>query len=82
MNLFSETDAYCTFFISRLEKVEECLNGKNELEEYRTSSTTSGTVVLIDNKELNTNNLLFTNDGSNNFGLLIIPDHVYGSIFF
>ena len=79
MNLFTETDAYCTFFISRLEKVEECLNGKNELEEYRTSSTTSGTVVLIDNKELNTNNLLFTNDGSNNFGLLIIPDHVYGS---
>ena len=75
-NLFSEADQFCSFFVTRLGKVNECARTLNELKSYRSSNPTKGNVLMITPDILNNNNFVFKDD-TNKFGLLIIPDHVY-----
>ena len=77
-NLFSEADNFCTFFVQRLGKVSECARDLSELEALRKENPNKGMVMLISPSILNNKNFQFKND-ANNFGLLIIPDHVYNT---
>ena len=77
-NLFSEADAFCTFFVQRLGKVSECARDLSELQSLRNENPNKGIVMLISPSILNNKNFKFKND-ANNFGLLIIPDHVYNT---
>ena len=75
-NLFSEADLFCTFFVQRLGKASECIRDSTELAAFRKSNPNKGAVMLISPSELVKKDILFKN-GLINFGLLIIPDHVY-----
>ena len=77
-NLFSEADLYCTFFVQRLGKVSECARDLSDLNELRKENPRKGIVMLISPSILNNKNFSFKS-GENNFGLLIIPDHVYST---
>ena len=77
-NLFSEVDLFCTYFVQRLGKVAECARDLSELKELRKENPNKGIVLLISPSILNNRNFNFKND-ENNFGLLIIPDHVYNT---
>ena len=76
INLFSEADQFCTFFVQKLSKVSECARDLSELSDLRKENPNKGNVMLISPSILNNKNFVFKND-INKFGLLIIPDHVY-----
>ena len=78
INLLSEADLFCSFFVQRLSKVSECGRDLSDLTELRKENPNKGIVMLISPDILNNNKFLFKS-GSNNFGLLIIPDHVYNT---
>ena len=78
LDLFHDSDTYCTFFVNYIGKTSSCLYGKNEFIVYRNRNPNKGAVAFFNHTEL-LNNSLFNDDGTNAFGLLIIPDHVFGS---
>ena len=76
INLFSEADLFCTFFAQRLTKVAECTRNLEELQTFRDEKPNKGTVFLISPSILKDTKFSFKNE-KNNFGLIIIPDHVF-----
>ena len=76
INLFSEADQFCSFFVQKISKVSECARDLSELSSLRKDNPNKGNVLLISPSILNNKNFVFKDD-SNKFGLLIIPDHVY-----
>lgn len=78
INLFSEADLFCNYFVQRIGKVSICVKDSKELSDFRSSEDTQGkgAVMLISPDELLNKDILFRS-GLNNFELLIIPDHVY-----
>ena len=78
VDLFFDSDNYCSFFVNYIGKVPSCLYGKNEFITYRNKNPNKGVVAFFNHTEL-LNNSLFNDDGSNAFSLLIIPDHIAGS---
>ena len=76
INLFSEADQFCSFFVQKISKVSECARDLSELSSLRKDNPNKGNVLLVSPSILNNKNFVFKDD-SNKFGLLIIPDHVY-----
>ena len=76
INLFSEADYFCSFFVQRLTKVEECARKLDELKKFRKDHANKGGILLISPEILKSDEFQFKKNG-NNFGLLIIPDHVF-----
>lgn len=78
LDLFYDSDSYCSFFVTYLGKNPSCLYGKKEFITYRNNNPSKGATVLYNHTEL-LDNGLFDDDGNNAFGLVIFPDHVAGS---
>ena len=77
-DLFYESDSYCSLFTSALGKATTCLYGKKELVNYKAEHPQKTSIVYYNHTEI-LNNGLFSDDGSNLIGFLIIPDHILGS---
>ena len=75
LDLFYESDTYCSFFTSYLTKASSCLYGKDEFITFKSSNQNKGAITLFNHDDIN-NNGLFNNDGTNAIGLIIFPDHV------
>ena len=74
-NLFSEADLYCSYFIQKTNKVKNCLINLEEFKSFKETNPSQGAVVYI-NEDMLINDIL---NEENNFGLLIIPDHIFGT---
>ena len=74
-NLFSEADLYCSYFIQKTNKVKNCLTDLEQFKSYKETNPSKGAVVYI-NEDMLFNDIL---NEENNFGLLIIPDHIFGT---
>ena len=74
-NLFSEADLYCSYFIQKTNKVKNCLTDLDQFKSYKETNPSKGAVVYI-NEDMLFNDIL---NEENNFGLLIIPDHIFGT---
>ena len=75
LDLFYESDTYCSFFTNYLTKASSCLYGKDEFTTFKSSNQNKGAITLFNCDDIN-NNGLFNNDGTNAIGLIIFPDHV------
>jgi hypothetical protein len=78
MDLFYEGSSFCNYFTGYTAKYTTCLLGKEELMKVKEEDSLKTGVVYLNQTHMN-NNGLFSDDGSNLFGLLIIPDHSLGS---
>ena len=76
INLFSEADTFCSFFVQTLSKASDCARKLSELETFRSSKPNKGQILLISPEILKDTNFTFINE-KNHFGLIIIPDHVF-----
>ena len=80
-DLFTDANNFCEYFVTRVNKISSCLNGKNAYLEYKLKYPHKGAVVRISEKDL-LNNTLFDSETSPNqlkFKLLIIPDYLTGN---
>lgn len=75
INLFSEADLFCIFLTQRLTKVVDCAKDLEQLNSMRRNNPNKS-VFLISPDILKDKNFSFKKD-ENNFGLLIIPGHVF-----
>ena len=78
MDLFYEGSSFCNYFTGYTAKYSTCLLGKEELLKVKESDSLKTGVVYLNQTHMN-NNGLFSEDNTNLFGLLIIPDHSLGS---
>ena len=78
MDLFYEGSSFCNYFTGYTAKYTTCLLGKEELMKVKEENSLKTGIVYLNQTHMN-NNGLFSDDGSNLFGLLIIPDHSLGS---
>ena len=76
INLFSEAELVCTFFTQTLSKVNDCARELSELKTFKDKNPNKGNILMISPTILNDQNFSFKSE-ENNFGLLIIPDHVF-----
>lgn len=78
LDLFYDSDKYCSFIMNYIVKVNSCLLGKSEFLSYKASNPLVGGVVFVNHLDI-INKVLFNSDGTNAINLLILPDHVAGS---
>ena len=79
VDLFTEASTFCEYFVTTINKITTCLNGKNDYLEYKTKYPSKGAVVYITAIDI-LNNILFDNESETlKFKLLIIPDYLTGN---
>ena len=79
MDLFYESDYYCTYLVNFIGKSATCYYGKDDLLKFKKESPLKTGVVFLNHTEI-LNNALFSEDKTTNFfSTLIIPDHALGS---
>lgn len=77
-DLFYESDSYSNYFVSSMAKGSTVLYGKTELLTFKENNPQKSGVAFYNHTEI-INDGLFSEDGTNLIGFLIIPDHVLGS---
>ena len=79
VDLFTEASTFCEYFVTTINKITTCLNGKNDYLEYKTKYPSKGAVVYISAIDI-LNNILFDNESETlKFKLLILPDYLTGN---
>ena len=75
-DLFTEANNFCEYFVSTINKISTCLEGKNDYLEYKLRYPSKGAVVYISAKDLLNETLYDPNTNQLKFKLLIIPDYL------
>ena len=75
-DLFTEASTFCEYFVSTINKISTCLEGKNDYLEYKLRYPSKGAVVYISAQDLLNETLYDPNTKQLKFKLLIIPDYL------
>ena len=78
VDLFTEASDYCNYFVTRIQKITTCLEGKNPYLEYKQQNPNKGAIVRVSAVDI-LNETLFDSNNQLKFKLLIIPDYLTGN---
>ena len=78
-DLFTEASLYCNYFVTTLNKMNTCLQGKEEYLNYKISFPNRGSIVRISDKDILNETLFDPKTNQLKFKLLIISDYLTGN---
>ena len=78
-DLFTEASLYCNYFVTTLNKMNTCLQGKQEYLDYKVSFPNTGSIVRISDEDILNETLYDTKTNQLKFKLLIISDYLTGN---
>ena len=76
VDLFTEANSYCSYFVDYFKKISTCIEGKEEYLKYKNNYPSKGTMVRIGTKDILNNTLIDENTSELNFKLLVVPDYL------